>query len=400
MILVVVTKPQLFGSDVARYQSYLMIAALSIPAMVLGGFANTVLASAARPRTASVLAVATAIVFALAAPIGIHVAGIAGFYWSGLIAGTAITATIIVYFKRKLHLPLWNRGATILQELRHYPNIIPFSFMLFLTAVSFSFSFVMARYAVLAHHGDAAAGLLHALLAIALSIGMVLTPINGVLLTPKMNRAIAKEEKLRSVIQFQKILVLVLSATALPFVLFPQTGLTVLFSSEFAVVGRHLYLFVFAQCVVQLAGVYTALLIGLNDMKAFTAFSLIGHLSFALLSWLLAPTYGILGVGIGFAVSALSLCVLAFWRLSAKHGFRVPANLGWLTLYGILAMLVLGAVSGEWENQTAVQIAGKGLVYLGFLGSLLLFLKDDDRIRLLAILNAALGKRRKGRGAL
>jgi PST family polysaccharide transporter len=396
LITLVALQPALLGADVARYQMYVLIAALSLPSMMLGGFINNVFASSGQPRSASVFAVLTAIGAALAAVAGIYAGGISGFYWAGLIAGTTVTAAALLYLKSRLGLSVAAPHAGIRQELRRNPGILSFSLMFFVTSVAFSFSFLVARYAVLHHFGEAEAGLLHALLAIGFAVSMVLNPINGLLLTPKMNRAIAHDEKRHTALEFQKILMLVLAGAAVPLVLFPQFFLTLLFSAKFTGVSGDLYLFVLAQCLLQLGGVYSSLLIGLDDIKMFTVVSLGGHLTFAAMAWLAAPSLGIYGIGLAFCASAVLLVVLSLWPLHTRHQFRISGRVAGLTGFAVAAILGAGLLANALGPDRPLVIVVKMAAYAAALGGLLGLLGKSGRDELRAWARQAL---RRGRPA-
>lgn len=394
LIALVALRPALLGADAARYQVYVMIAALSLPSVILGGFINNVFAAAGRPRSASVFAVLIAIGSALAAVAGIYAGGISGFYWTGLIVVTAVTTGALLYLRSRLDLPVLLRHVSIRQELRRNPGILSFSLIFMVTPIAFTFSFLVVRYAVLRNYGEAEAGLLHALLAIGFAVSMVLNPINGLLLTPKMNRAIAHDEKRRTVLEFQKILMLTLAGAAVPLVLFPQFFLTLLFSAKFISVSADLYLFVLAQCLFQLGGVYSALLIGMDDIKTYTIVTLAGHLAFAALSWLAAPSLGIYGVGLAFCASTVLLVVLSFWPLYTRHQFRISGRVAGLTGFAVAAILGAGLLANALGPDRPVVIVIKMAVYAAALGGLLVLLGKSERDGLLAWARQALRRDR------
>ena len=395
LIALVALRPALLGTDAARYQVYVMIAALSMPCLMLSGLIKNAFASAGFPRSASLFSAVAAVGTALAAVTGIYAGGISGYYWAELILGTAVTAGALYYLRCRLDLSVLLRHTSALQELRRNPGVLPFMLMFLGTSVAFTFSFLIARYAVLHYYGEADTGLLHALLAIALAVNVVLTPINGLLLAPKMNRAIAYDEKRRAALQFQKILLLVLAAAAVPMVLFLQFFLTLLFSAKFTSVSAHLYLFVLAQSLFQLAGVYSALLIGMDDIKTSAIVTLIGHLAFSALAWLAAPSLGIFGVGIAYCIATALTVALAYWRLHARHEFRIPGNAVWLTIFAVATILGTGLLANALGPDRPLVIALKMAVYAAALGGLLTLMGKPDRAELLALTRRTLRRVRR-----
>src|SRR5260370_27658671 len=153
---------------------------------------------------------------------------------------------------------------------------------------------------ILSKFGESAAGLLQSLVAIAAASGLVLNTTNGLFLTPIMNRDIPAAEKIRTSIEFQRKLIVLLGLVAMPMELFPDQLLQVLFSKQFTAAAPYMYLFVVAQCILQIAGVYQAVMVGLDDLKVYAAFTCAGFAGLALLARILAPRCGIAGVELTF----------------------------------------------------------------------------------------------------
>jgi O-antigen/teichoic acid export membrane protein len=135
-------------------------------------------------------------------------------------------------------------------------------------------------------------------------------------------------------------------------VLFAPWILVLLFSSSFLAAGNLVVLFVIAQGLMLMGGNYYALLIGLGDLKGFGVLSVLGHLSVAGFVWLLAPSWGIAGVGIGFILGYAIHYLLTLWRLRVVYHTRIGRR-WWLALgYGLLALAlggVVAAVSDPWS---------------------------------------------------
>lgn len=375
----VIFRVELLGAELLRYRTFLIIALLAITANVLGGFFSNVLAAAQKPTISALVTVITGIVLTLTTYIGISTGGIIGLYLGNVLGGFFVMFGILIYLQRTLNLPLYNRAAGIFEELRWSPDIIPFSFMLYLAALTHSLSFLIARYSILKSFGEAETGLLQAGIAIAMSIGMVLGPANGLFLTPLMNRNIGRDEKIRMATEFQKKVIIILSIGAMPILLFPQWILTLLFTPMFTVAGKYVFLFVISQCLLQLAGVYQALIVGLDDLRTYAVITCTAHISLGLFSWILAPYYGIFGVSIGFIISSLFIYLMTFMHLRIKHGLSIPRSLGWLMIYSLLVMFLSGAVFSEYESRNMGIALLKVGIYLFFMVSLLFFLSKEER---------------------
>lgn len=372
----------LLGPEIFKYRTILIVALLGLPTMILGVFLSSVLASAQKPNASSVLAVITNSSLMIASAVGVLLGGVLGLYTGTSLAGAMITLGLLIYFRQSLALPLYDRNASIHRELKQNPSVILFSFILYLSSVTYSFSYLMARYAVLKNYGEAQAGLLQAVIALSLAIGMVLNPANGLFLTPIMNRNISKEEKLHAASEFGKRLVVILSVVAMPIVLFPQIILTILFSSKFVIAGQFVFLFVAAQCLTQLAGVNQALLIGFDDLKIYSLITCPAQVAAGLIALLLVPRIGIIGVCLGFLVSSSAILLLTAARLKFKHGSSLRESLTLLVGYSLPLILVAGAVSIKYAEWSLLVVLVKVGGYLLFLAGLLLFLNKDERILL------------------
>jgi PST family polysaccharide transporter len=384
----------LFGSEISRYRDLLIIALIGIPTMILGSFFSSVLAAAQKPRTSATLAVITNAISSIATYIGISLGAIyvgtfmgklLALYFGNVLAAIFLTAGILIYLRKTLHLPLYDRNVGLLDELKRSPEIIIFSFVLFFAATTYSLSLLVARYAVLMNFGEAEAGLFQAVLALALGISMVLNSANGLFFMPVVNRNISTDEKIRTAIEFQNRLIIIQSVVAMPVALFPQLMLTLLFSPQFTVASQYVFLFVIAQCILQLAGVYQVLLIGLDDLVIYATVTCAGHLSLALFSWILTPHYGIFGISISFVISGAITFLMAWARLRSKHGFSIPGRLGSLIGYSLSALLLVGMISSKYEDWNVSVALLKAGVYLSFMVSMLFFLSKEERSALLGL---------------
>ena len=376
-------RPAVLGPDVAKYQMYVLIGLLSMPALILGGFFANVFASAQKYRVSAALAVITNAVTSTAVIAGILTAGVAGVFWGSSLAGLLLTLGIIVYLWKRMDLPFFSRGTDVLSELKRSPKIGSFAAMLYFGSVSYLLSLLVARYAILSNYGETEAGLLQGAIALSVALGMVLNPANGLYLTPIMNRDIPREEKIRAATEFQRKMVMILGLVSLPVVMFPQLMMTLLFSNKFVSVGHIVFLFVFAQLITQLAGVHQAFLIGADDLKAYAAITTVGQLGFAFLAWLLAPAYGIAGVAYGSIISAAAIFLVSLIRLKVKHGFWPERRLRWLIGFTLSVVLIAGWTSGRAiEADLNTAIMKFAFLSLFVLALFLFFLNKDERLSL------------------
>ena len=371
-------RPEVLGRELSAYRGFLLPALIGVPAIALHGFFSSVLASGQKPKASALLALTITLSLTVAATIGVPVGGILGLYWGNFLASLFIVVGVLVYLKRKLGLPLFERGHGIRKELQKYPDTVIFSLILYGSSFAHILSYFVVRFTVLTIFGEIQAGLLQATIALAGAINLIFSPVNGLYLTPILNRSIPKEEKMRAALEFQRALMVGLGVLAMPIVLFPEWLLVLLFSTAFLEVNRVVFLFVVAQCVVQLGGVYNALLIGFDDLKMYGMITFFGHLLLALLSWLLAARYGILGVGVASLISSVTIFLLSLGQLSLKHGFVIAPRLRYLMGYELLTLLLAGGINNYFDAWKPLVILSKFGLYFLFLISLLFFMRREE----------------------
>lgn len=368
--------------EISQYRHYLYIALLGMPAMMLGGFLSNVLASAEKPNSASILSFIYSIALSIAVLIGITMNGITGFYWGSVISGAVITLSVLFYIKLKLHLPFYIRNLHPVTMLKEQPDILKFAIFLFFASVAHSFALFIVRYSILEAQGVAAAGLLHALLAITISINMVLSPINGFFLSPKVNRDIDNLEKIRFTLDFQKIQVLFMTVIVLPFVFYPNLTIEILFSEKFLSVAPYLFVFVLAQFLGQMGGVYQSLMIGFDNTKMFSFITVSCWLFFALFSWLLVPLWGYWSIGIGFLLSRLLLLIWSLGFLRKHYPIKIPAKTMLLSFYCVALISVVGFYASRFGDFTWTVFFIKGALYLASVAGLYFFLSHSEKLGL------------------
>jgi antigen flippase len=376
---------RLLRPQAQQYHGLVIIALLAIPATVLGGFFANALAAARRFRASSSLTVITAGVLLVSTIVGLKLGGIPGQYIANVVAGLAVIIGTLIYMKQRLGMKAYDRSASIWKELRESPDIITFAGVMFVATSSYSLAFLVARYSILSTYGEAEAGLLQSALAIGLALSQVLNPVNGLYLTPIMNRRLEPAEKFRSAFEFQRSLVVIMSLASLPVVLFPQVVLAILYSSRFATAAQFVFLFMVWQYLYQLAGINQALLIGLDDLRVYVGLTLIGYLTMAVVAWLTAPSLGITGVALAFITSSGLILILSTLRLKLRYGYSPPGGVNLLTAYGLALTLVAGILARDHAHWTALLVAGRVTLYLLFAGSLLFFLTRAERSALTSL---------------
>lgn len=379
LFLIVFSDLELPIGEIAQYRHYLYIALLGMPAMMLGGFLSNALAAAQRPNSAALLSFGYSLSLTVAVLIGIAMANISGYYWATVLSGVLITAGAIIYLRTRLGLPVIQRNLHPFSMLRKNPEILHFSVFLFFASVTHSFSFFAARYSVLEFQGAAAAGLLHALLAIAISIDMVLTPINGFLLTPRLNRNTDNLEKIRTAMDFMRIQVLCMTVIVLPFVIYPELAIYVLFSEKFTVVAPYLFVFVLGQFLGQMGSVFQSLMIGVDNIRMFSVITCICWLFFAAFSWLTVEELGFWGIGLAFLLSRLLLLAATLGFLVKHYPVSIPPRTALLSVYCIAVTGIVGYVASRYNDLDIGVFTAKAVVLLVVVVILYLFLDSREK---------------------
>jgi O-antigen/teichoic acid export membrane protein len=376
---VILFRPETFGVTLARLRVPMLVAAASIPAMSILGFITNVLAAAQKTRSSAVMAVASNSAQTTGVIVGLLAASVLGLYTGSLVMNITLVVGMIIYLKVALGLPLRLNLRGFAGEMRASRELFAYSVCLYLAAAVYSFSLLMARMAVLAKLGESAAGLLQSVIALAAAIGLVLSPTNGLYITPIMNREIPAAEKMRTSTEFQKRLIVVLALIGMPMALFPDVLVQVLFSQRFLAAAPQLYLFITAQCILQIAGVYQAVLVGLDDLKFYTLFTCGGFGALGILARILAPRHGIAGVGVAFTCGTSLVLLMSWLRTSRRFGYSLPPALLGLMCYTFSAMLVGGAALGAYRTSDLAMSALKVGVYICFAAGLMLFQKREER---------------------
>lgn len=339
---VAMLRPQWLGEGIAQYNVYVAIAVLALPAMLVGGFIPSVLAAAQKVRTSAGMAVISNAGMAAGCTVGILVAGITGMYVGSVLVTTLIGIGGLLYLRTKLHLPAFDAGASVLSEIRANRDVVFVSATYAAGAVALSAALLVTRQAVLSSGGEVAAGLLQSAYGLALAIGLVLNPTNGLYLTPILNRNIEPSTKIATALEYQSRLAALLLLAAAPMVLFPQTCLVILFSDRFVEAAQWLYLFVLAQMMLQIAGVYQAILIGLDELRAYAVTNVGGHFVTGASALLLVPELGILGAGIAMLAGATAAAISAFLWLRARQDFGTSFRRFAPILYALVAVGACG----------------------------------------------------------
>jgi PST family polysaccharide transporter len=389
-MVLIAFQPSWLNTSMVGYTPLVTIGLLGLPAVILHGFFRIVPAAAMRPITSAVWDVVSAAIMAGAIIVGILLLREIGYFVGTLVGAVVVSASYYLYFTRRFGLSNTGPPTSVRGLLKGNPSFVKLSFTSYFLAFATPLALFIVRATVLDHFGEATAGFLQALIGISLAMTFVLSPLNGLLLAPLVNRTLPENEKRRETEAFQKKFLLVTTAVSLPLVLFPDLAVIALFSAQFVEAANTLYWFVLSQATIQIVGVYTALMIGLDLLTAYGAIMAVAPVANAALAILLVPRLGLVGAGIAALTSTSLLALTAFGYLHTRAGFRVgrAAGLGMLLLFVGLALG--GAFVGTRSSLEVPNLVAKLLVGVTVLGLVAaLSLDRDERRAVLARLGAA-----------
>ena len=369
--------PGLFGDGLAPYRIPLIVAVLGVPPFALAPLLRNAMAALERHRESAVAAFLAALLTVAGAAIGVTTGGLVGLY----VANAAVLVVTIVgmqwYLGRSLGLGLSSMATpyAATRALRSQPGLATFATAMYVLALTSPLAYLYARSRLLSTHGAIEAGLVAAAYGIGVSIRLVLNQANGLYLTPLVNRNTPKAERVAAVAEYLRILIVLVVLSTLVCVLFPAQFLAILYSSKFAAAISIVAVFVLAEAVLLVAGVYQALLIGFDDIGGFLAATVVGQLLTIALARALVVSYGGMGVGLAFLAGNSVILVASAFRLLQKHG----AAKVFAPLFPLIVALGATAASGWWAVHPSASVVLRIVTYLGACGVALLFLRPDER---------------------
>jgi antigen flippase len=385
-----VWKPGLFGNDLVAYRPILFIAILGVPAAMLNILFVNTLASAQRGASSAMVNMCVLAALALAAIVGVQANGIAGLYVATAIAGVVTTVGTVWYLRRTLGVHVTARTNGLVRELRASPEIVTYALMIYAAMSAYSLTMLAIRYFAFNTLGATAAGLLQAALGIALTAGAVVTPMNGLFLTPYLNRQLPLEEKARAANDFAGKVLALFVIGGVVVALFPTTVISLLFSSRFTAVAATLFLFVIWQCLYQFANVYLQLLIGLDDVAYASAATFFAYGVTALFFHVLIARFGIAGVALSLCLTVLVQLLAMLARLRVRFAVGIASRVWVRTAYAVAViagagtLISRGAPAGGFASELGLRGFAIRLLYAGLAVAMMALLLDPSERALVA----------------
>jgi PST family polysaccharide transporter len=375
---VAAARPTVFGDGLAAYRTVLLVALSGVPPFALAPLLRNAMAALERHRESAVAAFLGALLTVAGAVAGVTAGGLVGLYVANAIVLGITIVGMQWYLGRSLGLRLSTNASpsAATAALRSQPGLTTFAASMYVLALTSPLAYLYARSLLLSTHGAIEAGLVAAAYGIGVSIRLVLNQANGLYLTPLVNRSSPKPDRIAAVAEYLRILVVLVVLSTLVFVLFPGQWIAVLYSSEFAAAVPIVAVFVMAEAVLLVAGVYQALLIGFDDIAGFLASTVAGQLlTIGLAHWLVVPLAG-LGVGLAFLAGNAVILVATATRLVQRHG----AARAFAPLAPLLIALTATGAAGWWVvRPTGPGAASKVVAYVVACVLALLFLRPDER---------------------
>ncbi|HTK49818.1 MAG TPA: hypothetical protein VL328_17690 [Gemmatimonadaceae bacterium] len=385
-------RPTLFGSDLSVYRPYFYIAILGVPAAMLNVLFVNTLASAQRGTSSAMLNMLVLLTLALAAMAGVVVHGIPGLYVATVGAGVFTTIGSIWYLRRALGVRTDAPTLGLRRELHGSPEIVRYAMLIYTAMSAYSLTMLATRYFVFAGLGAVGAGLLQALLGIALTVGAVITPMNGLFFTPYVNRQLDPATKVAAADDFASKITLLLLVAGVAVALFPRITLTVLFSAKFAPGAAALAIFVIWQCLYQMVNVYLQLLIGLDDVAFFAAITCLAYGVAAASFPGLIATFGLGGAAMALSLAMLVALACSLYRLKRRFGATVAPAVLWRGAYCLLAIGVAGRLFSPASETTLGGIGMRAIYALAVLAIAALTLSSSERAMFASLIAARRGR--------
>lgn len=331
--------PEAFGAELPLLRPYLVLALVGVPAAMLHILFVHTLAAAQRGEASAWLNMLMQLALAASAILGVAVGGIRGVYLVTVSASIVGLALTLQYLVRRLGLALRVSPATVVAAFRSNPEIVRYSLLLYAAMAATSITMLATRYFVFGGLGAADAGLLQALLGIALTVGAVLNSMIVLHFAPQMNSRLPLSEKGAAANRFALRILLLLIGGGLAVSLFPETLLALLFSPAFVPGASVLFMFVIWQLIAQLANVYLQLLIGVDEVSTYAIATCVGYGVAIAVFPAFIGAFGLAGAALALSLALVVSTSIAAVRLRRYVGITIAPSVLIRLGYGLTAIL-------------------------------------------------------------
>lgn len=324
------------------HSGVLVASLLNVPPMMITIMIAHTFAAAQRPRAAAIYNLCFVVAVAVSGLTGVWLAGVEGFFYGTAAAGATTVLIGMAWLWRRLGLSLLRRGVSIRRQLTLRPKVFSTALTASISLVSISATMLLIRYVVLDQLGEAPTGFLQAALALALSVGSVLSTINALQLAPSMNRDQPNAQRFQRASDFTNRVALLMVAGAVPLALLPGLGLTILFTAEFIPASMALILCLIWQVNHQFRVSCLQILIGTDHplsgaLAGVLAMGVTGGAVF-----LLVGPIGILAAPVALILGDIVAIALMLTRLATAVAMPVP----WAVLARFIATSAAILIAG------------------------------------------------------
>lgn len=377
-LIIAAWHPALFADGLVPYRTALLVAIVGVPPVAVVPMLRNVMAALEAHRSASIATFLAAVATVGASYMGVQTGGLTGLYVANGIVAVATVVGMQHYVTRALGMPF---TATVnvrsaVSTLRGEPGLVQFGGALYVLAFTSPIAYLLSRSTLLSTHGAVEAGWVAAAYGIAVSVRLVLHQANTLYLLPLVNRDADKSERIEVVSDYLRILTPVVALSVLGIALFPSLVLVTLYSSTFLSAASFVWIFLIAEAVLLLAGVYQSLLVGFDDTRGLLVGAVAGHLLTIALASILIRPLGAVGMGTAFLAGNSVILLGAALRLRLAHG---AARLITPVPFLLVILLAIGTI-GWWAAQPTVRsLWWRAAIYASACGIAFALLKPNER---------------------
>lgn len=327
------------------FQTYRFLALISVSMVVpvaLKGFLLSVFTTAGKYRFSAVTMFGNAVFGTVAMLAGAYFGGLHGFFIAQAVVEYLTVAYCLARLASELGVKTLTGKVDVFNELKALEGsfeLIIYGSLLYFMAPS---ALMAVRYSLLKTGGEQLVGIYQAVHGLVLYITFALGQATSLYLDPILKRDIPLEEKLIISNQYLRKISLVIGTLMVWVVVFPEFFLQLLYSKAFLSGAGFLFAFMLIEALNLVSGVYLGMLVGQGWYRTHFLLGLVVHGSIGLISWFIAPIWGIWGIVLAFAVGAVATIVIIYARLFLHCGnfirfnaVSVPAfMLGCLAVFG------------------------------------------------------------------
>ncbi|MEO8456124.1 MAG: polysaccharide biosynthesis C-terminal domain-containing protein [Sphingomicrobium sp.] len=379
-VAVTAISPQIWGSALVPYRGALLLAFSALPVVGLVPFLTNAFASTRGHLASMRFTVSNSLAFVFAAVAAAAGFGVAGFYGTYAVLGTAL----VLAGMAKLHVPGAGRGRHLFSFAKRFRmprEVWRFAIWLFPLTFAAPYAAWFVQYSVLSLYGAGSAGILQGAIGISLAVRTLLGAAHPIFLTPNVNRQADTAERMAWTNEFQRHTVIIFIAFLPPVLLFSDIELAILYAPAFIAAAPFVALFVATEVITLLSGSYQSLLLAENRFRFHVGQNIAAQVILAAIAALAIPRLGLAGAGLATLAAPIFLFGSTLWYLRRQFGVRPSpeaSHMGWLTL-GIL--LVCGLVGSLFTGMTIARLALRAAVCVVVWVAAFLVMPAEDRGR-------------------